>query len=203
MAKTFEVALTIVKWNKRKWLIRLNQNGAGGGNSVLPYALVTHMPPGQKQPPNPMYFCKRNVETPYRSLRGQLAAKSAYGGAGIGYRKKRMPRCNGADTGFNVTRRESGPTSDWWCVARKFGEPLLWGNANGRCIMGVCATSMVHLTCTSAAGEYRAGNSGSNPSSRVNSCLLLAFVLLEPSDGKLSCSVPRGLDAGDRVRLPS
>ena len=50
-----------------------------------------------------MYFCKWNVETPYRSLPGQQAAKSAYGGAGVGYWKKRMLRCNGVDTGFNVT----------------------------------------------------------------------------------------------------
>jgi len=35
MAKTFEAAIKIVKWNKRKWLLRLNQNGDGGGNSVL------------------------------------------------------------------------------------------------------------------------------------------------------------------------
>jgi len=35
MAKTFEAAIRIVNWNKRKWLLRLNQNGNGGGNSVL------------------------------------------------------------------------------------------------------------------------------------------------------------------------
>ena len=32
--------------------------------------------------------------------------------------------CNGADTGFNVTRRESAPTSDRSFIAREFGEPL-------------------------------------------------------------------------------
>ena len=35
MAKTFEAAVKIVNGNKRKWLLRLNQNGNGGGNSVL------------------------------------------------------------------------------------------------------------------------------------------------------------------------
>jgi hypothetical protein len=30
----------------------------------------------------------------------------------------------------------------------------------------------------------------------------LAFVLLEPSAGKLACSVPRGLGAGNRAWLP-
>ena len=33
--------------------------------------------------------------------------------------------------------------------------------------------------------------------------LTLAFVLLEPSDGKLSRSVPRGLGAGNCAWLPS
>jgi hypothetical protein len=31
---------------------------------------------------------------------------------------------------------------------------------------------------------------------------MLAFVLLEPSAGKLACSVPRGLGAGNRAWLP-
>ena len=87
------------------------------GTACLPYAFVTHIPPGRTRTPNPTYFCKRNVETPYRSLRGQQAAKSAYGGAGVGCWNKRMLRCNGADTGLNVTRHESEPTSDRWCVA--------------------------------------------------------------------------------------
>jgi hypothetical protein len=51
-------------------------------------AIVTHTPSGRQQAPNPMYFCKRNVETPYYSLRGQQIAKFAYGGAGMGTRKK-------------------------------------------------------------------------------------------------------------------
>jgi hypothetical protein len=35
---------------------------------------------------------------------GKPTARKADGGAGLGCRKKRMPRCNGEDTGFNVTR---------------------------------------------------------------------------------------------------
>jgi hypothetical protein len=100
MVKIFESAIKTVSSNKRKWLLRLNQTGIGGGNSVFAYALfVTHMPLGQKQAPNPMYFCKWNVEIPYCPLRGQHAAKSAYGGAGVGTRTKRMPPCNRANRG--------------------------------------------------------------------------------------------------------
>jgi len=43
----------------------------------------------------------------------------AYGGAGTGGWKKRMPCCNGMDTGLNVTRHEREPTSDWSYIARE------------------------------------------------------------------------------------
>jgi hypothetical protein len=87
------------------------------------YAFVTHIPPGPEQAPNPTYFHKRNVETPYRSLRGQQAARSACGDAGTGLRKKRMPPCNGSDRGCNITLRESGQTSLWSLFTREFVEP--------------------------------------------------------------------------------
>src|SRR5215210_7016616 len=38
-----------------------------------------------------------------------------------------MPSCNGADTGFNVTRHESEPTSDWSFFARERAEPMRKG----------------------------------------------------------------------------
>jgi len=70
-----------------------------------------------------MLLSKRNVETLYfPRLAGKLTARNAYRGAGLGGRKKRMPSCNGMDTGFNVTRRENEPTSDWSFMAREFKE---------------------------------------------------------------------------------
>ena len=68
--------------------------------------------------------------------------------------------------------------------------------------LGVCAPNIVERH-TAAANVYREGRSGSNPSSRVSDVPILAFVLLEPSAGKLACSVPRGLGAGNRAWLPS
>ncbi len=41
-----------------------------------------------------------------------------------------MPSCNEMDTGLNVTRHESEPTSDRSIFARKFGEPTTRGKAN-------------------------------------------------------------------------
>jgi len=38
-----------------------------------------------------------------------------------------MPSCNGADTGFNVTRHESEQTSDWSFFAREHAEPMRKG----------------------------------------------------------------------------
>jgi len=64
------------------------------------------------------------VETPYLSREGKQAVRRADRGAGLGCRKKRRPSCNEADTGFNVTRHESEPTSDWCLFARKYGEHL-------------------------------------------------------------------------------
>ena len=86
---------------------------------ILPFMLVIHSPPGRLQTPNPTLLDKRNVETPYRPLRGQFVARRTYGAAGLGCWKKRMPGCNGPDTGWNITRHESAPTSNWSYVARE------------------------------------------------------------------------------------
>ena len=94
---------------------------------------------GQKQAPNPAHFFRRNVGIPYRSLRGQQAAKSAYGGAGVGCWNKRMLRCNGADTGLNVTRHESEPTSDRWCVAVKVWRTVSVGGMQMDAVTRACA----------------------------------------------------------------
>ena len=133
MVNTYESAIKIVSYDKRKWLFRLNQNGKEVGTASLKYAFVTHAPPGQQQAPNPTYLCKWNVETPYRSLyglqtgipvgRGQQTAKFAYGGAGTGTRSKRTPFCNRMDRGCNITPRESGQTSLWSLFTRELSEP--------------------------------------------------------------------------------
>ncbi len=86
--------------------------------------LVIHIPPGQQQASNPADFTdgtwKPRITPPW----GQQPAKIAYGGAGLGSRKKRRLGCNGPDTGFNVTRHESVPTSDRSYLAREFAESL-------------------------------------------------------------------------------
>jgi hypothetical protein len=109
-------------FNKRKWLTRFNQKVMEMGRAVLHSALVVHTSPGREQAPNPMSSNRRNVETPYRSLRGRQAARSVFGGVGLGCWKKRMPDRNAPDTGCNITRHESEPTSDGSYVAREYVE---------------------------------------------------------------------------------
>ena len=88
------------------------------GRMSQKYIFVTNKFPGREQAPNPAYFSARNVETLYSSCKGQQTARNAYGCAGLGYRKKRMQCRNSIDTGLNVPRHESEPTSDWSFLAR-------------------------------------------------------------------------------------
>jgi RNA-directed DNA polymerase len=67
------------------------------------------------------------VVTPYLRPQGQVNRKGICWSAGLGGRKKRRPFCNGADTGFNVTRHESEPTSDWSFFARERADPMRKG----------------------------------------------------------------------------
>jgi hypothetical protein len=132
------------------------------------------------------------VETPYLSRKGKQAARRAYGGAGLGCRKKRRPFCNGADTGFNVTRHESEQTSDWCLFAREYGERLKRGKQTGD---GGDSTTRL---CTPSSGFVPELVSTMVVSQRLPSCkdnragLGSAFEVLEPYAGKLARTVLRG-----------
>jgi hypothetical protein len=53
---------------------------------------------------------------------GKLIVSEALGAAGVGSWKKRMPSCNGADTGSEFAGRESEQTSGRCLSARALGE---------------------------------------------------------------------------------
>lgn len=74
----------------------------------------------------------------------------------------------------------------------------MWGKANGRCITGVCTSNIVerHVQRLWVGIAKVARGASELPGRHV---LRLAFVLLEPSDGKLSRSVPRGLGGQPRL----
>jgi hypothetical protein len=85
---------------------------AGRGGSTLPRHGHPTLP-AQKREPNPPSSQLRNTVSPYGPLRGRRTARTDDSRAGRGWGSKRMPGCNGRDTGCDITRRESGPTSPW------------------------------------------------------------------------------------------
>lgn len=117
---------SVATWGRTKQsqLEALKNHTTGQADALLldSSTLVDHKSPGREQAPNPTNSNRRNVETPYRSLRGRQAARSVYGGVGLGCWKKRMSDRNGPDTGWNITRHESEPTSDGSYVAREYEE---------------------------------------------------------------------------------
>ncbi len=63
---------------------------------------------------------------------GKPIASEAHGGAGVGSRRKRMPPCNGADTGSEFARRESEQTSKRCLSAKKCMGTILNRESNRR-----------------------------------------------------------------------
>lgn len=74
---------------------------------------------GIEERPNPILSLMRNMVSPYGSRKGSSTVRCSDSHAGRGSGRKRMQGCNGSDTGFNVTRHESGQTSPWSYVTRK------------------------------------------------------------------------------------
>ena len=156
------------------------------------------MPPRDPQTPrstagtSPRVLQKRNVETLYPSLacEGKRAVRRAHGGAGLRCRKKRMPSRNEADTGFDVTRHESEPTSDGCFVARQHEELPAGGNANGDNGSTVDRCALHPTREGSFAWVSRRGLD--HYSLITGPAEELAFEGLEPYEGKLSRTVLRG-----------
>jgi len=63
------------------------------------------------------------VYPPVEAQAGETA-RHAFGYAGKRSWRKRMPVCNGSDTGCNITRPEREQTSGRCLIARESGEPL-------------------------------------------------------------------------------
>ncbi len=124
MAKVSEPVIKIVIANKPKWLTGLDQKVRRLESGLNVAGSWSTRRPVDSECLTPHCFSERNVETPYSCLLGgKQAVRRAHGGAGMGCRKKRTPSCNGLDTGFDVTRRESEPTSDGSFLARECVEP--------------------------------------------------------------------------------
>ncbi len=67
-----------------------------------------------------------------RARMGKQIASDARGGAGVGSWKKRMPACNGSDTGSEFARRESEQTSRRCLSAKKCMRTILDRESDGK-----------------------------------------------------------------------
>ena len=108
MVNICESVIKIVMPNEPKWLSfgkqapAKRQRGSERGLNDAASWMVNS--PVDSRYLNSHMLQLRNVETPYVSLgalapRDGCAARQADRGAGLRCRKKRTPRCNGADTG--------------------------------------------------------------------------------------------------------
>ena len=104
--------------NKPKVLKGLNQKASGQVRGLLtpPSQMSRHRRSGGTYPVRKVFM--RNTETPYISLlKGKRTARRAYGCAGTGCRKKRMPPCNRADrdSNFVPTRKSADVRQVFLC----------------------------------------------------------------------------------------
>ena len=130
--------------SKLKWLTSLDQKVMGAGVGADGRQLVVGMllglfagaygrttPEAETSKPRILASLRRPIFPPSRSGvpprhearivpagGGKLIASEAQGGAGVGSWRKRMPSCNGADTGSEFARRESEQTSGRCLFAR-------------------------------------------------------------------------------------
>ena len=137
------------------------------------------------------YAERGNPVSSPEAIRAGATVRHAVGDAELRGWKKRMPFCNGADTGFKVTRPERELTSIWCPAVKPPGEPPQEGkqmtpSQDRRCTFHLRVRGCRLLSQSERASRAFAGDLVS----------LVAFGRLEPYDGKLSRTVLRGAGAG-------
>ena len=126
---------------------------------------------------------------------GKRIVSDAQGGAGVGSWRKRMPSCNGPDTGSEFARRESEQTSRRCLSAKKSMGTIVNRESNGRRRLRstACAPAFDNVGArwpyASLAEYVQWTRDGLERAGRRES----ACEVLEPYAGKLSCTVLRGL----------
>ena len=125
------------------------------------------------------------------AIRAGATARHAVGDAELRGWKKRMPFCNSADTGSNITRPERVLTSIWCPTVKKLGESRGEGMQMTPSQDVRCSFRLRARDCRSVSRNLRLfyAQVGDLTSGA-------AFGRLEPYDGKLSSTVLRGLGGG-------
>jgi hypothetical protein len=125
------------------------------------------------------------------AILASATVRHAVGDAELRGWKKRMPFCNGADTGFKVTRPERELTSIWCPAVKPPEEPRQEGKQMTPSKERWCTFHLRVRGCRVLSQSERAIRTLAG-----NHTSLVAFGRLEPYDGKLSRTVLRGAGAG-------
>ena len=99
MANSGELPINVVRTDKPKTLIGLNQNGTWPGAGASPFPCRRCRATGEQAEPTPSVIHPWNVVSPSSSSREALRKVVADGTAGRGWGKKRMPSGNPAIPG--------------------------------------------------------------------------------------------------------
>lgn len=118
MVNASELLINVVTMIEPTAVIGSGQNGMWSCCLALESGHVGHCTTGGQAGPSLFTSSVWNRVSPNFRPRGRRTARNADGSEGKGGRRKRMPSCNGADRGWNITPRETGQTSDWSLLAR-------------------------------------------------------------------------------------
>lgn len=105
-------------------LTGLNQNGVRSGVVSEHWATMDVEPPAKLKGPIRSEIQAEQGKPVALPFYGKLTERKAVGVAGRGMQKKRMPSCNRADTGCDITRRESEQTSARSFMARELDQSM-------------------------------------------------------------------------------
>jgi hypothetical protein len=107
-----ELSLTVVRSNQPKMLAGWSQQALRRVQGLLGSLAWANNAVGGQRAPNPILVIPVEHGKPVvLPAGGRKAARPTEGAAGKGRGRKRTLLGNGADTGCNILRRESGPTS--------------------------------------------------------------------------------------------
>ena len=127
-ANSGELPINVVRTDKPKTLIGLNQNGTWPGAGASPFPCRRCRATGEQAEPTPSGIHPWNVISPSSSPRGRPAARRSPMGRRVGDEggSERRPVIGriGVELASKITLRESGPTSLRSFVTREPGEPL-------------------------------------------------------------------------------
>jgi RNA-directed DNA polymerase len=113
-----------VIFNEPKVLTGSNQNGVRSGVASEYWATMDVEPPAELKGPIRSEIQAEQGKPIVLPLRGRPTERKAVGAVGKGMQRKRTPSCNGADTGCDITRRESEQTSARSFMARELDQSM-------------------------------------------------------------------------------